>query len=336
MTKKEIEKIFDSFNGINTLVIGDVMVDSYVWGYVDRISPEAPVPIVAVNKKEYSLGGASNVLKNLHALGAKPIICSVIGDDDNGRIFIKMIQELKLDKKAVIVSSERITTSKLRIMGNRTQMIRMDEETTHTINKNEFKKLLTIVDEILKKNNIHVIIFEDYDKGVISSALIDAVVVKAKQLKIPIAVDPKKKNFKAYKSVSLFKPNLKEIKEGLNMDIPSGDMKALMKAVDILHKKQKIERVMTTLSEKGVYISSVGKQKFSKLIPAFQRDIADVSGAGDTVISVAALCLALKLHPKSLALLSNLAGGLVCEKIGAVPIDKALLKEEAIKHLSDF
>ena len=334
MTKKEIVKIFESFNGLKVLVIGDVMVDSYLWGNVERISPEAPVPIVLVKKRENSLGGASNVLKNLHALGAKPIICTVIGDDDSGNIFMELINQLHLNTKAIIKSKHRITTTKLRVMGNNTQMIRVDEEITTDLNSDESKQLLEIINKTLEKEKIDVIIFEDYDKGVITPNLIDSVVTKAAKLNIPIAVDPKNKNFSAYKNVTFFKPNLKEIREGLKIDFDSKDLKKLKKAIDLLHKKFHIETVMTTLSENGVYISKNSNLKYDELIPAHKRAIADVSGAGDTVISVASLCLALKVHPKILASLSNLAGGLVCEKVGAVPIDKNQLLEESLKHLT--
>ncbi len=336
MTKKDITQLFDSFSKLNVLVIGDVMVDAYLWGHVDRISPEAPVPVVIAGKKEYTLGGASNVLKNLHALGANPFICSVIGNDEYGIIFEKMIQELGLSPEGIIKSTDRITTCKLRIMGNKSQMIRVDEETTKPIQHADYKLLLNSINELLDKKNIHVIIFEDYDKGVISSQLIDEVVKKAQTLGIPVAVDPKKKHFMDYKHVSLFKPNLKEIRDGLNVEVNLEDITSLENAVNQLHEKNKIEIILTTLSEKGVYISQSGKEKYAELIPAHKRDITDVSGAGDTVISVAGLCLALNLHPKIIAVLSNLAGGLVCEKVGAVPIDKTLLMREANSFLSEF
>jgi D-glycero-beta-D-manno-heptose-7-phosphate kinase len=323
---KSIDQVFDSFKKLKVLIIGDVMIDAYYWGKVDRISPEAPVPIVAVSKKENRLGGAANVAINIQALGASPILCSVIGTDDNGKLFEKLLKNQGLSNKGIIKSKERVTIVKTRIIGNNHQMLRIDEEEDSDITKQETKELLNAITDIVHSEKIDVIIFEDYDKGVITKELIENVVKEGKEKNIPIAVDPKRKNFRYYHNVTLFKPNLKELKEGLKADFDHKNIESLQHAVDVLQRGQKIKIALVTLSEQGVYVSN-GTNK--SVIPAHVRNIADVSGAGDTVISVAALCLALDLGSEQIATLSNLAGGLVCEKTGVVAIDKGQLYVEA-------
>ncbi len=323
-----IQELFRSFNKLNVLIIGDVMIDAYMWGNVNRISPEAPVPIVAVNKRENRLGGAANVALNIQAMGANPILCSVIGDDDAAKLFHSLLKDQKLSSKGIINSKKRITTVKTRVISNNHQMIRVDEEIETAINEKDVEALLSQIKKLIISEKIDVIIFEDYDKGCITEDVIKKIIALAKQKNIPTVVDPKKKNFLAYQGVSLFKPNLKELKEGLKIEFDHTKIKELDKIVDAFIRKQNITTALITLSEKGVYTHSA---KTKALVPAHIRDITDVSGAGDTVVSVAALCLALKLSPVTTATLANLAGGLVCEKVGVVPIDKKQLLEEAVR-----
>jgi rfaE bifunctional protein kinase chain/domain len=322
------KETFKSFNKINVLIIGDVMIDAYMWGNVNRISPEAPVPIVAINKKENRLGGAANVALNIQAMGANPILCSVIGDDDGAKTFLNLLKTQKLSSKGIFKSKNRITTIKTRVISNNHQMLRVDEEIESTIDVKEINSLSAEIKKLIASEKIHVIIFEDYDKGCINEDLINTVATFAKQKGIPTVVDPKKKNFMAYTGVTLFKPNLKELKEGLKIEFNHNNIKELEKVVDRFIKKQNIQTALITLSEKGVYTHS---SKTKALVPAHIRNIADVSGAGDTVVSIAALCIAANLSPVQTATLANLAGGLVCEKVGVVPIDKKQLLEEALK-----
>lgn len=321
-----LDTLFKTFSGMKALVIGDVMIDAYLWGKVERISPEAPVPIVSVNKKETRLGGAANVAINLQALGATPLLCSVIGGDINGRDFIDLMQQLGMSPDGIVQSSERPTTVKTRVIGNNHQMLRVDEEWDTEINASERRQLLDKIENLLDHLKVDVIIFEDYDKGVISKLLIERVVRLAKNRQIPVAVDPKKRNFNHYKNVTLFKPNLKELREGMKLDLEKGQLDELKKAVHKLSTDHHLENVLLTLSEKGMFVHT-GKEDVH--IPAHVRNIADVSGAGDTVISVASLCLAANTSPELMASLSNLAGGLVCEKVGVVPVEKDVLLKEA-------
>lgn len=323
-----MKAVFDRFNNLNIVIIGDVMIDAYLWGKVDRISPEAPVPVVAVTKKEARMGGAANVALNLHALGANPILCSLIGEDDAGTTFLDLLDQEGITSKGIIRSAQRPTTVKTRVIGHHQHILRIDEESDKAAQTGETAALLTQIAGILEEQTVHAIIFEDYDKGVLTPELIEKVVKLAKAKHIPTIVDPKKRNFMAYKEVTLFKPNLKELKEGLKVEL-DGSIGAIAEAVGTLRKLLGAEMVMVTLSELGVFIDS-GKEQHH--IPAHIRDITDVSGAGDTVVSVATAGLAGGLPPNRLAALANLAGGLVCEKVGVVPINKEQLLQEAVAH----
>ncbi len=319
--------IFDSFNKQNVLIIGDVMVDSYLWGNVERISPEAPVPILNVKKKESRLGGAANVALNVKSLGANPILCSVIGNDQHQQLFKDLLTESGLTDKGIISSNERITSVKTRLIGHHQHLFRIDDEDDSPLNDQLSEALFQRIVELIKTENISVIIFEDYDKGVIQQKLIDNVVSEANKNKIPVVVDPKKRNFLGYKNVQLFKPNIKELKEGLKVEFDHYHHPSLIDAAKKLKSILNAEMVMITLSEQGILLVDNEEAKIS---PAHIRSISDVSGAGDTVISVAALGLAAGMSPIEFSELANLAGGLVCEKVGVVPIDKNELLNEAI------
>lgn len=326
--KEQIREIFRSFNNLNVLIIGDVMIDSYLWGKVSRISPEAPVPIVAVTKREKRLGGAANVALNVQALGGNPILCSVVGVDHEGLAFLDLLKHQKLSQKGILKCRDRITTVKTRVIGNNSQLIRVDDEVETDIEPNETQQLIMLISHIIQHDKIDVIIFEDYNKGLITPKLISKVVELARNKGIPTCVDPKKKNFHSYKGVSLFKPNLKELREGLKLDIGADNIPELQRAISSYRVKLKAETIMVTLAEKGILTNS---RKVKEHMEAHIRSIADVSGAGDTVISVASLCRALECRDEVTAALSNLSGGLVCEQVGVVPIDKERFLEEALK-----
>lgn len=336
LTTKSVSHLFLGFNDKKIIVIGDVMIDSYIWGSVDRISPEAPVPIVAVEKRENRLGGAANVGINIKSLGATPFLCSVIGKDQKGDEFLQLMKDGDLPQRGILQSNKRITTTKFRVIGNNTQILRVDEEIQSDLEKEEQQNLFENITEIIEEENIDAIIFQDYDKGIINESLITSVVDFANKKSIPIVVDPKKKNFLNYKNVSLFKPNLKEIKEGLNINFDADDNDQVEDAVGKLQSAINAEIVLNTLSEKGVFIRWKENNTFkSEIIGAHLRNIADVSGAGDTVISVASLCLASKTEASNMAAISNLAGGLVCEEVGVASIDKTKLQDEVIRLLTN-
>lgn len=321
------EKLFSKFNDLRILVIGDVMVDAYILGKVNRISPEAPVPVVSFEQEEKRVGGAGNVALNLVALGAQPIVCSVIGDDEQGQALTNLLAEKGISSQGIITSKNRKTTVKTRIIASKQQLLRIDSETTSPINLMEENALLLQI-LILINKGIDGIIFEDYNKGVLTEKLIQQVIALAKVAKIPTTVDPKKDNFFAFKGVTLFKPNLKELKEGMNISFDFKSQQHLFEqAVTDLEEKLENTISFITLSEFGVFIKDGNQNKY---IAAHLRNIADVSGAGDTVIAVATLCLIVGATISDIAGISNVAGGLVCEQSGVVSISK----EELIKEWS--
>lgn len=327
MTQDQLQSTFDAFDNLTALIIGDVMVDAYFWGNINRISPEAPVPVVEVARKENRLGGAANVALNIQALGATPLLCSVIGQDEHGTGFRQLLEKRGMPNEGIVQVESRPTTVKTRIIGGNQQVLRVDEEVTHDLSDAHAQSMLDRIRSLVESRKVDVIIFEDYDKGVITPWLIAEVVHLANQHNIPTTVDPKKRNFGAYAGTTLFKPNLKELREGLNVDI-STDEDSIAEAVAVLREDFELGQVLVTLSEKGAYVSS---DEFSGIIPAHVRTVSDVSGAGDTVISMASLCLALGLASKHVAMLSNLAGGQVVERVGVVPVNKEQLLKEAIQ-----
>ena len=319
-----MENLINEFKGKRVLIVGDVMIDAYIMGKVDRISPEAPVPVVNIEDRDMRLGGAANVAINIIALKAVPILCSVIGKDDDGDALISLMQGSKMPIAGIVQSKNRKTTTKTRIIGNKHQLLRMDQEMLSDINDAENEKLLKVFKEQI--NKCDVVILEDYNKGVLTEKNIPLLIDIAIKAGKPVAVDPKKKNFLAYKNVTLFKPNLKEIKEGLNSDLNLKKKENLVDLVLALNEKLNNTFTMVTLSEDGVMVTDHNDFNF---IPAHIRNISDVSGAGDTVISVASLCLACNVEMGILAELSNLAGGLVCEESGVVPINIEKLTKES-------
>ncbi len=321
----EINQIFERFKQMHVIVIGDAMVDSYLWGKVDRVSPEAPVPIVSVLKHENRLGGAGNVSLNIKALGATPYLFSIIGKDDKGRKFKRLLQKEKLPNEGIFEDPERLTTVKSRIISKGQHIARVDEESAEYINTEMENTIVSGVENLLNRRKIDVIVFVDYDKGVITPTLFDKISKMAIAKGIPTAVDPKKRNFEHFKNVTLFKPNFKEFVDGIGMQVDKGDFNTIKKVAKTLKQNQNYKLIFITLSELGVLISNgVEEQHY----PAIIRDIADVSGAGDTVVAVASLAMAAKLSQKIMAFISNLAGGLVCEKVGVVPINKEQLMRE--------
>ena len=311
------KQIVEEFKNKRILVIGDVMIDAYLLGNVNRVSPEAPVPIVSLQKEEERLGGAANVAINLVSMGASAVICSVIGNDRSGKKMIELLESNSISAEGVVLSNNRETTVKTRVIGNNQHLIRIDSEQTNDIDSSEELLLIEKVKQLLE-NGVDAIIFEDYNKGVLTEKVIENVITLAEQFNVPTTVDPKNKNFFAYKNVTLFKPNLKELKEGVGMTFKFEQNALFEEAVSRLEQNLNNKISFVTLSEHGVFIKDADKKHY---IPAHIRNIADVSGAGDTVISVATLCLTVGLPIHLIAEIANLAGGLVCEKSGVVSID---------------
>lgn len=323
------ETLAELFKNKHVLVIGDAMIDCYLTGKVERISPEAPVPILEVKKREYRLGGSANVALNLESLGATPILCSVIGDDDKAHIFMELMKMHELNSVGIINAFQRKTTIKYRVIGNKNQMIRIDDEDNQMLPEDEQHRLVEKVKEIVEELPIEAIIIEDYDKGMLNKEVLEKIIAIGKAKNLFIAVDPKKRNFHHYSGVDLFKPNLSELKSGLNMerDITFEELEDVSRRFAEMHQ---IKMVMTTLSEHGISIYNREDNSFFHL-PSFVRDISDVSGAGDTVISVATLLFLNHKDTETTARIANLAGGIVCEYAGVVPIPLERLELETKK-----
>jgi D-glycero-beta-D-manno-heptose-7-phosphate kinase len=325
MTASQLENLFKSFNALKIAVIGDVMLDTYWWGNVERISPEAPVPVVAVTKKEQRIGGAGNVALNVAALGATVSIISITGDDEEAKQLSELLDQNNIGTKYLSSSIERITTNKIRIISRNQHMMRLDAEVVLSLSATEEEKLITDFTQYISEEKPHLVILEDYNKGLLSASVIKKILTLCKKDNILTAVDPKRKNFFEYAGVDIFKPNLKEVKEALNIISNDLSEKSLAEIHKALHDKLNHHISFITLSEKGVYYQNENE---NALIPTHIRSIADVSGAGDTVIAVAAVVYAASKNIKLMAEISNIAGGVVCEEVGTVAINKEKLLAE--------
>lgn len=328
---EDFGQLFRDFAEIKVGVVGDVMLDTYIWGQVERISPEAPVPVVSLHHKEQRLGGAGNVALNLQSLGAQAFIVSVTGADEDANCLMNLYAEKGIDTTYCSKSKDRITTNKTRIISRNQHMMRLDAEITNDLSAKDEDELLQQVEQFVKTEKPQVIILEDYNKGVLTQKVIESAIAICKKNNIITAVDPKRKNFFTYKNVDIFKPNLKEVREALNILSVDAKLADLQKIHRELNAVLNHRISFITLSEKGVFYESEGK---SEIIPSHIRNIADVSGAGDTVIAVAALVYAARKNVHLMAELANIAGGLVCEEVGTVAIDPSKLLHECELLLS--
>jgi len=331
MNKNDIAKIFEGIHRQHVVVVGDVMLDNYWWGEVERISPEAPVPIVALKRRESRLGGAANVALNCRTLGAEVTLASVLGDDSDGKILTQLANEAGINTDLLLYSRNRATTTKTRVISRNQQMMRLDNEMNDELYVDEEHPFIDMVLRYLQRVKPDVLIFEDYNKGVLKENVIKRITAHCREIGIIVAVDPKKKNFLTYQDVTIFKPNLIEVREGLHVNLPEINTKELDKIHEKLKESLQHEVTFITLSEKGVYYNNSAS---SSIIPTHIRNISDVSGAGDTVIATASLVYAITKDAGLMAEISNIAGGLVCEEVGVVPIRKELLEKECERLLA--
>ncbi|MEP6582651.1 MAG: PfkB family carbohydrate kinase [Ginsengibacter sp.] len=321
----DFDQLFADVSKLKVAVIGDVMLDTYWWGNVERISPEAPVPVVSVSKREQRIGGAGNVALNIQSLGASVAILTVLGSDDEGTQLKSLLKENEIDSRFILESKKRITTNKIRIIGRNQQMMRLDAEHTEDIDETDETNLLNQVEKYIHNEKPDILIFEDYNKGILTQNVIDKTIAICLKNNIPTAVDPKRKNFFAYKNVTLFKPNLHEVFTSLNL-LPSGITVEVLSDIHGQLKNKLDHKIsMITLSEKGIFYQEAANED---IIPSHRRNIADVSGAGDTVIAVASLIYASTNNIRLAAEIANIAGGIVCEEVGTAAINKDILLEE--------
>lgn len=314
-----------SWQNKKIIIIGDVMIDRYHYGIINRVSPEAPVPILNLNQTQDRLGGSANVALNIKALGAIPFIFGAVGKDNDAFTFFDLIRKELLDEYNIIQDEERPTTVKTRMYAAQKQLLRIDKESTEPLSPLKEQELWLLIKDKINTERIDAIVFQDYNKGVLTPFIIKETIAIARLNHIPVIVDPKFDNFFAYQGATLFKPNLKEIRQQTNFDISPAQIKSLKKAASYIKKRLQHKISMITLSENGVYIDNESEQFIS---PTLKKSIIDVCGAGDTVLSIAALSMTIDISLEDMGILANLAGGQVCGSVGVVAVSKDKLQEE--------
>ena len=324
---RKLHNLKKKFYGKRIAVIGDMMLDCYFWGGVGRISPEAPVPVVEVDKEFYRFGGATNVVYNISTLGGIPVPIGITGQDNEGKILRRLLSESKISDKSIIIDKSRPTTAKTRVIANKQHVVRIDKEKTDPISKSVEKKLIEVLKKEIKK--LDAVILQDYNKGVLTKTLIEEVITIANESKKIISIDPKFNNFFSYKNVTVFKPNKKETGDALGISINSDE--EINAAGFRLLKELNSKYVLMTLSEKGIALFE--RNKPVRRIPTKSRKVADVSGAGDTVISTLTIALTAGADIYDAAYLANFAGGLVCQEVGIVPIEINTLFDAVTQEL---
>jgi len=321
----DFDKLFNDISKMKVAVIGDVMLDTYWWGNVERISPEAPVPVVAVDKREKRIGGAGNVALNVQALGATVAILTILGDDEDGVQLKQLLQDNKIDTRFIFESKKRITTNKIRIISRNQQMMRLDAEHTEDIDETDETKLQNQIEKYILSEKPDVVILEDYNKGILTKNIIENTIELCNKNNIPITVDPKRKNFFSYKNATLFKPNLHEAITALNLMMEEVSPELLTDIHARINEQLGHKISLITLSDKGIFYQENDRKN---IIPSHRRNVADVSGAGDTVIAVASTVYAATKDINLVAEVANIAGGIVCEEVGTVAINKEKLLTE--------
>ncbi len=319
-------KNVDKFQTVKAMVIGDLMIDEYLWGNVDRISPEAPVPVVSVHKESQTLGGAGNVINNLVAMGANVLPIGTAGTGKAGQMIFEKLRELGIPTDGIISERLRPTTLKTRVIASNQQVLRIDKEIKTHINGDTLNKLLRIIES--KISNVNLIILSDYDKGLITKTLIQKTVELARQHNILILADPKALDFSKYEHVSVLTPNKKEAGLAAHMAIQSqNDLFAAGKKI-MAHVH--LDRLLITCGKDGMALFEKGKEPY--IIESEARQVFDVSGAGDTVISLLGLGLATGASFKESAVIANAAAGIVIAKVGTATASIDELKQTLMLH----
>lgn len=315
-TKKRLDDLFDRFEDRTIVVVGDVMLDKYIWGKVSRISPEAPVPVVEVESESVRFGGAANVNLNVMSLGARAIPVGVVGKDSSGDTLHHLFKEKGFPTDGLIVDPDRPTTVKTRVIANDQHVVRTDREVRIGISAAVQKCLLEVIDGSLDVADG--VIIEDYDKGMLVPSFIKAVIDRATERKKAVLVDPKFDHFLDYQDVTLFKPNRKETAErlGMRLDTPEAIQEAGRKLLDQLS----CGAVLITLGAEGMALFEPDKEW--KTVPTQAVKVHDVSGAGDTVIATMAVAMTSGASLSEAASLANHAAGLVCGEVGIVPVER--------------
>ena len=311
----------EQFKDIKALVIGDLMIDEYLWGNVDRISPEAPVPVVAIEKESQTLGGAGNVINNLVAMGAQVFAIGTAGTGKAGQMIFKKLQDLGVETSGIISEKERPTTRKTRVIASSQQVLRIDKEVKRRINDQTLEALVGIIESRIRE--VDLIIISDYDKGLVTKELVARTMALATAHKVLVLADPKSLDFSKYAKVSVLTPNKKEAGLAANMDLLSDQ--DLNIAANKIMDQASIEKLLITCGKDGMVLFEKGKPIYT--IASKARQVFDVSGAGDTVISLLGLGLASGGSFSDAALVANAAAGIVVAKVGTATASIDELKQ---------
>ena len=298
-------------------VVGDVMLDKYIFGVVNRISPEAPVPVLDVSKKSERPGGAANVALNLYGLKLHTILFSVIGKDDAAVSLLNYFEKEGLSSEGILKSSSRRTSQKIRVMSNGQHLLRMDEEDAHSLSSEEEKDFLGHILSLWSKYKPIGIVLQDYNKGVLTPFIIKSLISMAKEMDIPVVVDPKDLHFWDYQGVTIFKPNKKEIQKKIPF-LFENNISDLKKVSDYIFDKLDCEISVITLGEDGLWIAN---RSSCFWIKGIKQEISDVSGAGDAVISSLVWSLIKQVDLETMGNIANAAGAQVCARSGVVSLE---------------
>lgn len=323
---KRASRIIGGFPKARVLVIGDLIMDHFIWGKVKRISPEAPVPVVEVTSESIMLGGSANVVNNIHSLSGKSLVTGVIGSDDDGKKLVKILKEKGIPTEGIIVDHKRPTTIKTRIVAHSQQVVRFDREKRDKIDPHSTSKVLGYIKKAIK--TVDLVVISDYAKGLITQSLVEEANAFASRLGKPVAVDPKVEHFDFYKGVTIVTPNNLEASQASGVDIDNGD--SLHRAGEVLFNKLGCEALLITRGEHGMSLFEPGSETH---IPTVAKEVFDVSGAGDTVIGTLALSLASGATFKEAAVLANFAAGVVVGKVGTATLTPAELMEAVTSGL---
>ena len=321
---QNLSEFFDRAKDYHILVAGDMMLDRYLWGRVDRISPEAPVPVLQLQSSESRLGGAANVALNLRRLGAGVSMMGMAGNDTAGDELMRMLSSEGIHSELIQRNGDVPTTVKTRVLGGHQHLLRIDEEVHRNTIEADVFDFQGKLDALMRDSLPDAIVLQDYNKGFLSPPMIDRLLNFAEAREISVCVDPKDENFFAYQGVAVFKPNLRELRAKMPFAVDVNEA-SLTKAADHLREKLKCGTIAITLSEHGIFLSSNGE---SGLFPTRARTVLDVCGAGDAVIAVLALGYLMDASPEQMATLANAAGGVVCGTVGVSPVEVEAMRRE--------
>ena len=321
--------LFKRFKKQKVLVIGDVMIDTYLWGHVGRVSPEAPVPIVSGVIEESRLGGAANVALNLKNMGAVPVLCSVIGDDHRGKMFLELMEEQNLGDIGLVMDRHRITTQKTRIIGGSQHLLRVDEEMDHYLSEAIQENFIELVSNLLESGGFQAMLMLDYNKGVLTPGVISRLTRKAALVSVSVMADPRTHSFSSFGEVKLFSSSYRQTIKGLKLEIRKDKRKELARAVKALQKKQGIENILVSMGEEGILVSDGNRPVW---LSGTGAEINDITGYYDTLIAVSSLGLLSGLTLQESAAIASMAACQVCEKTGVMPVDAKKLKSDCKLH----